>query len=83
MCVKVADKKRYASTTEMSMKYMVYKIFLRGWGTLFDLDAIIQLSNRFAKTISQLSDSSGFFEIYPFHFRRAEGLFSSFFGKTD
>lgn len=50
---------------------------------LFDLDAIIQLSNRFAKTISQLSDSSGFFEIYPFHFRRAEGLFSSFFGKTD
>lgn len=81
MCVKVADKKRYASTTEMSRKYMVYKIFLRGWGTLFDLDAIIQLSNRFAKTISQLSDSSGFFEIYPFHW--AEGLFSSFFGKTD
>lgn len=69
-------KKRYASTIETSRKYMEYKIILRGWGTLFDLDSIIQLSNRFAKTISQLCDSSGISEINPFHFRRPEGFFS-------
>lgn len=46
---------------------------------LFDLDSIIQLSNRSARTISQLSDSSGIFEINPFHFRRAGSFFSPFF----
>lgn len=69
----------HTSTIEMSKKCMVYKIFLRVWRTLFDLGSIIQLSNRSAKTISQLSDSSGDFEINPFHFRQAGRIFFFFF----